>query len=230
MTRELELGDLIEEDGEVTPVYGYALKDFFIFDPRSSECGRFWVDPFETYGVTLEELRALDEANRKLRGSVPRLSPELPTTLQGILAEHTNLYIARTGGSCTALRLDRDDGSYVRLTGPDEARAPTEADTVIACEFYESEWDCEGICEEICVPQVAAWIDAALTRPLLTIEQRNQLQFQSILESRQLPETMSPREVLERIDNLPPEDIEFLTALSQMQALQEFDPGSGPAS
>jgi hypothetical protein len=44
-------------------VYAYDLNDFCIFDVMHSECGRFAVDPCEYYGLTPEEVAAIQKAN-----------------------------------------------------------------------------------------------------------------------------------------------------------------------
>lgn len=46
------------------PVFGFILNDMLISDPFSSECGRFKVDPTETYGVSQEDAMQLVELNK----------------------------------------------------------------------------------------------------------------------------------------------------------------------
>jgi len=48
------------------PVYAYETGDFTVYDPYTSECGRFTVDPMEVYGITpmqAEGLHALNVAH-----------------------------------------------------------------------------------------------------------------------------------------------------------------------
>lgn len=66
----------INDEGYAAPAYmieGTAPDghEFLVFDPRSSECGRFQVDPLESYGVSPELLAELDAKNLTLLGFVP---------------------------------------------------------------------------------------------------------------------------------------------------------------
>jgi hypothetical protein len=54
--------ELIENANGVA-VYAYDLHDFCIYNVRMTECGRFEVDPCEYYGLTPEEVAAIDKAN-----------------------------------------------------------------------------------------------------------------------------------------------------------------------
>jgi hypothetical protein len=51
------------------PCYCYRIDGMWIGHPRLSECGRFAVDPLDYYGLTPEELAALDAANGSLTKS-----------------------------------------------------------------------------------------------------------------------------------------------------------------
>jgi hypothetical protein len=73
INKKLELGDMPNADGDRVAVYGYRIKHLFIYDPRSSECGRLEVDPLKAYGLSFDELTALDAANLRLHGEVPRM-------------------------------------------------------------------------------------------------------------------------------------------------------------
>jgi len=46
------------------PVWGIEAKGFIVFNPRASECGRFAVDPLETYGITEAQADALHALNQ----------------------------------------------------------------------------------------------------------------------------------------------------------------------
>ena len=45
------------------PVIGFNVKGFFVFDAFTSSCGRFDVDPQETYGISVEDAKALRGMN-----------------------------------------------------------------------------------------------------------------------------------------------------------------------
>jgi hypothetical protein len=61
--RALETGEAPSADGGQVPAEGYTINGTFIVDPRRSECGRFEVDPAEYYGLTEQEVTALERAN-----------------------------------------------------------------------------------------------------------------------------------------------------------------------
>lgn len=46
------------------PVFGFERNSFFIFDPMSSECSRFIVDPTENYGISKEDAAELARLNK----------------------------------------------------------------------------------------------------------------------------------------------------------------------
>jgi len=46
------------------PVYCIAVDGYLIFNPYVSECGRFTVDPMETYGIEPIEAAKLRDLNR----------------------------------------------------------------------------------------------------------------------------------------------------------------------
>jgi hypothetical protein len=83
----LQLG---EDPSSGDVVLGFVHDDMFVFDPHSSSCGRFQVDPTETYGIPAETAENLAALNRLLH-----------TT-----AENTAL-LALTG-ACTAVQLGVD--------------------------------------------------------------------------------------------------------------------------
>ena len=45
------------------PVYAYVIRDTEIHDPTVSDCGRFTVDPFEEYGLSPDQVKALIDLN-----------------------------------------------------------------------------------------------------------------------------------------------------------------------
>ena len=55
-----------EDASTGTPVFGFEVNDMFIHDPSLSECGRFSVDPSETYGITAEDAKELNRLNELL--------------------------------------------------------------------------------------------------------------------------------------------------------------------
>ena len=56
----LQKGDDPDTD---LPVLGFPINGMFIFDPFKSECGRFEVDPTETYGLSIEDASQLAALN-----------------------------------------------------------------------------------------------------------------------------------------------------------------------
>lgn len=46
------------------PVFGFSINDMFITNPFLSECGRFQVDPTETYGLSCEDADQLIVLNK----------------------------------------------------------------------------------------------------------------------------------------------------------------------
>ena len=44
-------------------VYAYTINHTTIFNPSMSECGRFSVNPFEAYGLTDKQVKALHDLN-----------------------------------------------------------------------------------------------------------------------------------------------------------------------
>lgn len=59
-------------DGNEVAAYAFTVKETCIVDPRSTEDGFHSVNPLTYYGITEEETRALDAANLKRLGFVPR--------------------------------------------------------------------------------------------------------------------------------------------------------------
>jgi hypothetical protein len=62
-----------------------------------------------------------------------------PRTVSAVRAVRPNLEHWHTGGGCTALRHDRDDGGYVMITEHDDAHIPSDDETLIACGIYDKE-------------------------------------------------------------------------------------------
>lgn len=56
----LEKGDDVSSG---LPVLGFTVNDVFIHNPLLSECGRFEVDPLQTYGISVADANALNELN-----------------------------------------------------------------------------------------------------------------------------------------------------------------------
>lgn len=56
----LEKGEAVVTD---LPVLGFSINDMFISNPFLSECGRFDVDPVETYGLSLQDATELVRLN-----------------------------------------------------------------------------------------------------------------------------------------------------------------------
>jgi len=78
-SRSVEIG----EDFNNITVFGFSINDMFIVDPYVSECGRFNVDPVETYGISKEDADNLVKLNKILEEAVQRevarkLKPALP--------------------------------------------------------------------------------------------------------------------------------------------------------
>lgn len=48
------------------PVFGFNIRDMFVFNPYESTCGRFEVDPVETYGISKDEADQLVALNKML--------------------------------------------------------------------------------------------------------------------------------------------------------------------
>lgn len=46
------------------PVFGFSINGMFIHDPFFSQCGRFEVNPTETYGLSLEDANRLVALNK----------------------------------------------------------------------------------------------------------------------------------------------------------------------
>lgn len=226
MGRELTMGGYVEADGTPIVVYGYRINGEFVFDPRSSVDGRNTADPLLTYGVTSEELVALDIANLVLNGAISRVGDIDPTRLADIKGPYSEFYVAQTGGRCTALRLDRPDGSYLMLTGPNEAHEPEATDPTIDCGFYQSEWDYEGTIVNLPVREVKAWIASQLAGPLLSADEKDQAQFESIVETIKwrVPEATTPEKLLEHRELLDAEDIRFLERVLKKNIESDSDP------
>jgi hypothetical protein len=165
MARRLIRGNDSQANPEDSAVYGYRIGGEFVFDPRSSADGTRTVDPFAAYGITPEELDALDAANMQLRRCIPRVAAADPRFLADIKATYPQLYVARTGGVCTALRLDRPDGSYLVLTRPDDAKQPEGSDALIDCGFYQGDADWEGRVTTLPAREVKGWIASQLMLP-----------------------------------------------------------------
>jgi hypothetical protein len=62
----------IDDEGVGQPTYSYPINGMSVYDPRMSDCGRFEVDPMQAYGLTPEDVAALDEANRSLSEIIAR--------------------------------------------------------------------------------------------------------------------------------------------------------------
>lgn len=63
--RQFEFNLQAGEDASTgLPVLGFEHDDMFIYDPFLSECGRFAVDPVETYQVSLEDAQELARLNK----------------------------------------------------------------------------------------------------------------------------------------------------------------------
>jgi hypothetical protein len=45
------------------PVYAYCIDKVGIYNPTTSECGRYEVDPYEAYGLTPKQVEALHQLN-----------------------------------------------------------------------------------------------------------------------------------------------------------------------
>jgi hypothetical protein len=225
MARELIRGNDPQSNPEDSAVYGYRIGGEFLFDPRSSADGRMTVDPLAAYGVTPEELAALDAANLELRRSIPRVGAVDPLHLADIKATYPQFYVAHTGGRCTALRLDRPDGSYLMLTGPDDAHEPEGSDATMDCGFYESDCDMEG--EVITLParEVKTWVTSQLARPLMNSFEQDQARFLSILQSWQFrfPEVTTIEQLLVHRDQLDTDDVSFLERFSQKKRVHDSD-------
>lgn len=54
----------LDEKGRPTPAYGFVHESVFVFDPFRSSCGRFPVNPYDTYGLTAEDCIRLVRINR----------------------------------------------------------------------------------------------------------------------------------------------------------------------
>lgn len=60
-SRPLEIG---EDASTGLPVFGFTVGDMFIFDLLLSECGRFPVDPEETYKMPRVDAQELEKLNK----------------------------------------------------------------------------------------------------------------------------------------------------------------------
>lgn len=69
---ELIVGGFQDAEGNLHDVYAYTVGSMCVFDPYSSECGRFNADPLKDYGLTPEDVQALNDANMALLGFVPK--------------------------------------------------------------------------------------------------------------------------------------------------------------
>lgn len=59
----LHKGEALDCNGDPVEAYGCTINGTFVVNPYTSVCGRFTVDPSETYGLTREEADAVVRAN-----------------------------------------------------------------------------------------------------------------------------------------------------------------------
>lgn len=81
------------------PVYGYWIKGEWVFDPRTTDCGRVAVNPYKTYALTTKEINVLDRANELLTRLI-RLADQaktLPSEDTKRLEAHTAFFDALRG-------------------------------------------------------------------------------------------------------------------------------------
>jgi hypothetical protein len=211
MPRELELGDYDGEDGATGKAYGYDANDFRIFDPRSSECGRFAVDPLTNYGITPEELLALDEANLKLRGSIPRLAGDDWDGPDGI-SRSPGHYIV-VAESAAARRYERGDGSFVLVPSEDAIRAYPGTDNTVQCVLFLGNWDENALPYRVPANRVHEFIETVLARPLWSPEELDTFRFRAMLDASQLPRESDASDLLDEGLSLRSEQVEFLQRL-----------------
>jgi hypothetical protein len=162
--------DLIE-NAEGNRVYAYLIKGTWIEDPRLSECSRFIVDPVTHYGLRPDEVLALERANAQPAPPLERSSDAthgkrqypLPT-IEWLCERFPGLKPSGTGGNCTALRLDCEDGSYILVTDRDEPRVPRDDATSAHIARYAANIDEIESSESLSAKELAGWIDAVLAR------------------------------------------------------------------
>jgi len=161
------------DNSEGGPVYAYVIRGTAISDPHRSECGRFAVNPIGRYGLTADEISALEQANAHLRAQRsqsstdttpgrPESQPAFDGTLAGIRRRYPMLEEWHTGGGCMALRLDGEGGSYVLITDTEGARIPDESATEVAVGRYAANGDSLGDADTLSLTVLPDWIDRSL--------------------------------------------------------------------
>jgi hypothetical protein len=71
----------------------------------------------------------------------------------------TNLVTEDTGGGCSALVYQMDDGARIMITSvANECCAPDDSDETVLCGYYEDE-DANGEVTEVPMAELVAWLD-----------------------------------------------------------------------
>jgi len=159
------------------PVYAFTIRDKSVHTPGRSPHDTASVYPAPAYGLTQDEVSALEDANARLRSQRAATEPsevigsrepaegsKTAHTMRSIQATYPNLQTWQTGGGCLAYAHLCDDGGHLLITDSGGLNLPEAGDTEVLVGRYAKNGDVVEPATMVSVAELETWIDAALAR------------------------------------------------------------------